>query len=305
MRHLRLIVPPHLDGERLDRGLAALSTLSRRRARALIREGRVVRNGKPLRVEGKPLGFADVLEVRLDSEEAATPRTEAAVPDAEIVYRDRWLIAVHKPSGVLSQPAASRRPDDLAMDQILTAKLAREDGRPPFLRLVHRIDRVTSGLLLFAAHPDALAPLDHAWREGAVDRRYLAVVTGTASFERQEVDAPIARVPGKVWRFQVSKAGKAARTQVVRLAKGDGFSVVQCRLRTGRTHQVRVHLAYLGLPVLGDTLYGGTRNRAPRPLLHAAELRLPHPAIEETLLLRANPPKEFFPYLEGCPSLVQ
>lgn len=311
MNRLRLIVPPGLAGERLDRALAALSSLSRRRARVLIREGQVTRNGRPLRVEGRTLDEADVLEITVTGEEAKPPEARSdelggagpggSLPRVVLIHRDRYLIAVDKPSGVLSQPAESRRPNDPAMDQLLLRHLAGEAGRPPFLRLVHRLDRVTSGLLLFAAHPDALKPLDRAWREGKAERHYLAVVEGQAGFERQEVDAPIARQGGGGWRFEVAGGGRPARTEVLRLARGEGYSVVRCRLLTGRTHQVRVHLAHLGLPVLGDRLYGAAPGAAPRPLLHACELRLPHPETGASLLLAAPAPDDFRPYLDFLP----
>lgn len=263
----------------------------------------MLRNGKPLRVEGRKLGAADVLDVLPGEGDVVTAEAPEAFPEISIVYRDGWLIAVDKPSGVLSQPAATRRPDDSAMDELLLKHLAAESGKPPYLRLVHRIDRVTSGLLLFAAHPGALSPLDRAWREGAVERSYLAVVEGSADFESREVDAPIGRCDGGAWRFRVSGAGRPARTELERLATGEAdgtsYSVLQCRLLTGRTHQVRVHLSRLGLPVLGDTLYGASRSRAPRPLLHAAELRLPHPETGRPLVLEAPAPEDFQPFLSA------
>ncbi|MCB1035626.1 MAG: RluA family pseudouridine synthase [Acidobacteria bacterium] len=300
MSRVQRILPPELEGERLDRALAALTGLSRRRARTLIREGKVARNGKPLKVEGRLLGAADVLEIILEAEDEVAEAPFPEAPELSIVHRDRWLVAVDKPSGMLSQPAASQRPGDLAADQVLLRQLAGKEGQPPFLRLVHRLDRVTSGLLLFAAHPQALAPLDRAWRGGEVERIYLALVEGEAGFEGIEVDAPITRAPGGSWRFQVAEGGQPAKTAVERLAAGEGASVLRCRLLTGRTHQVRVHLAHLGLPVLGDTLYGARKGSAPRPLLHAYQLHLPHPRTRERLVLEAPIPEDFRPLLDRC-----
>ena len=271
---VRLVVRPEQAGARLDQVLAAASPLSRRRARTLIAAGGVRRNGEPLRVQGKTLAPGDVLELPA----AELPGFEPWLPaPVEVLLDDGWLVAVNKPAGVLSQPAeGARSGGELAMDEWLLLRLAWQEGRPPFLRLVHRLDRNTTGVLLFARRPAATAPLAAAWREGKVERGYLAVVEGEPAWKTREVEAPIARVAGGAWRFEVSPRGERAATTVRVRAAADGIALVECFLRTGRTHQARVHLAHLGHPVVGDRLYGARRD-APRPLLHAAWLALPHP----------------------------
>jgi 23S rRNA pseudouridine1911/1915/1917 synthase len=269
-----LVVRPEQANMRLDQLLAAATPLSRRRARVLIAGGAVRRNGEVVRVQGRALAAGDVLDLPAAELPDFTPW---APPPVDVLLDDGWLLAVNKPAGVLSQPAEGpRTKGELAMDEWALLRLAWQEGRPPFLRLVHRLDRNTTGVLLFARRPPATAPLAKAWREGGVERGYLAVVEGEPSWQSREVEAPIARVAGGAWRFEVSPRGERAASAVrVRSAAG-GVALVECLLRTGRTHQARVHLAHLGHPVVGDRLYGA-RREAPRPLLHAAWLALPHP----------------------------
>jgi len=270
----RLVVRHEQAGTRLDQFLAAATPLSRRRARLLIADGAVRRNGEVVRVQGKALAVGDVLELP-----AAELRGFATwePPPIDVLFDDGWLLAVNKPAGVLSQPAEGPRSEgELAMDEWALLRLAWREGRPPFLRLAHRLDRNTTGVLLFARRPAATAPLAKAWREGRVERCYLALVEGEPAWESREVEAPIARAAGGAWRFEVSPRGEPAATSVRLRRAAEGVALVECFLRTGRTHQARVHLAHLGHPVVGDRLYGA-RVEAPRPLLHAAWLVLPHP----------------------------
>lgn len=288
----RLLVFPELAGERLDRFLAAATALSRRRARVLVEAGEVWLNGRPVRQQSRTLELADVVDVRQPASDLGVP-ARPAPPAVEILYRDPFLLFAAKPAGVLSQPAEYRREGELAFDEQVALRLALEEGKPPFLRLVHRIDRGTSGVLLFATDRRALAPLSRAWREGRAERRYLAVVEGRLAGART-IEAPIARSPEAGWRFEVAAGGKPARTDLEPLSAGEGWTLVACRLGSGRTHQVRVHLAHLGHPVLGDRLYGG--REAPRLMLHAQRLTLPHPRSGEMLSVEAPLPAELGRY---------
>jgi 23S rRNA pseudouridine1911/1915/1917 synthase len=172
---------------------------------------------------------------------------------------------------------------------VVTAHLAVEIGRRPFVRLIHRLDRLTSGVLLFALDPSVTAPLAQIWARGEVERRYTARVTGSFAGQRR-VDLPLGKVEGE-WRFQVDPAGLPAITEVEARETGDHHSLVRCRLLTGRTHQVRVHLAAIGHPVVGDLLYGGPP--AARVMLHAESLELPHPRDHRPLRIVALRPEAF------------
>ncbi len=289
---VRLVALPSQAGLRLDQFLAEATRLSRRRARVLAGEGHVLRDGKVARILSRPVEAGTVVDlVELAEDLGVPPRPE--LPAVSIVHEDPWLVVVDKPAGVLSQPAEERAAGELAEDERLLLFLAMREGRPPFLRLVHRLDRVTSGLLLFARSPAATEPLARLWREGRVERRYVAIVEGRPDFESRLVEAPIGRVAGGAWRFEVSPAGKRAATEVRVIEAGDRFSRVECLLRSGRTHQVRVHLAHLGHPVAGDHLYGARDPGPTRPLLHAAELALPHPKDGRPLRLVAPESADF------------
>ena len=291
---VRLVVRPEHACTRLDQFLAAATPLSRRRARLLIGEGAVRRNGEVVRMQGKALAAGDVVDLSAAELGDFTPWTP---PPVDVLLDDGWIVAVNKPAGVLSQPAEGMRgAAELAMDEWLGLRLAWQEGRPPFLRLVHRIDRNTTGVLLFARRAEATAPLAKAWREGRVERGYLAIVEGEPAWESREVEAPIARVAGGAWRFEVSPRGERAATTVRVRSTANGIALVECLLRTGRTHQARVHLAHLGHPVVGDRLYGSSRD-APRPLLHAAWLALPHPRDGAMTRIEAPLPADFASWL--------
>ena len=295
----RLLVTPDREGERLDVFLAAATNLSRRAARRVIADGSVRRNQEMLRVQSRLVTLGDVIDVQIPESELGV---EATPPQKAIdtVYEDRWLIVAAKPAGVLSQPAEGQRPGDApAFDHQVLLSLARRDGLRPFLRLVHRLDRMTSGAMLFARSPDVLPKLSRAWGDGQVERLYLAVIEGRPASNTFSVDRPISRDRDHRWRFQCDECGKPSRTEVEVLAAiDDDLSVVGCRLVTGRTHQVRVHLADVGHPVLGDRLYHSRRaDLVQRPLLHATALSLPHPATSESLHVVCPPPADLAKYL--------
>jgi 23S rRNA pseudouridine1911/1915/1917 synthase len=294
----RLLVSPRHAGVRLDLFLAESTELSRRAARRAIGDGLILRNGDSLRVQGRLLDTGDVVDVLMSAELLGDLR-QPELPPTAIAHEDRWLVVAEKPPGMLSQPAEGGDPDELAFDQLLLLVLAQRDGRRPFLRMVHRLDRLTSGLVLFARCPQALPALSRAWSEAQVDRRYLAVVEGRVDFSSCEIDRPIARDRGHVWKFRVDDAGKPSKTVVRTMEAGlEELSIVECRLVTGRTHQVRVHLAAIGHPVVGDRLYGARRrDLAARPLLHAAALELPHPGTGDRLRILSKPPEDMARYL--------
>ena len=291
-----LVMPPH-DGLRLDQFLAATTSLSRRAARKVISDGAVARNSRPTRVLGRQLEWGDVVDVlRPSAELEVPPRPE--LEELSILHEDRWLMAVAKPTGMLSQPG-SKPTTELALDQLALLRLALDRGARQYLQMVHRLDRLTSGVALFARNPQAHAPLVKAWADGLVERRYLAVIEGSPSTEETVIDRPIGRDPEHNWRFRVAEGGRAAQTEVRLAARlDDDLTVVECRLLTGRTHQVRVHLAAWGHPVLGDWLYGSRRAaEVPRPLLHAAVLALPHPEDGRHIRITAPMPADMAEYV--------
>lgn len=295
----RLLVTQDREEERLDVFLAATTSLSRRAARRMIADGLVLRNGEVLRVQSRLVTMGDVIDIHLPASECGAESMPSPVT-IELLFEDRWLIVAAKPPGVLSQPAEGDRPGDApAFDQQMLFSLAWRDGQRPFLRLVHRLDRMTSGAMLFARSPEVLPKLSHAWGSGQVERFYLAVIEGHPESESFIVNRPIGRDRNHRWRFQCDDGGRPSRTEFEVLATlENGLSVVGCRLITGRTHQVRVHLATAGHPVLGDRLYNSKRaDLAQRPLLHATALSLPHPVTEEYLHVVCPLPMDLAKYI--------
>lgn len=306
---LRLLAFPEHSGLRLDQFLAAATDLSRRRARTWVSDGRVMVDGRIVRQQSREMHTAQVVELMTVADEPVAATLELPPPEVAVVYEDDALVVVDKPPGVLSQPADTPQPraneEDLAMSQLLPLHLAwREGRRPPYLTLVHRLDRPASGLLVFARTQKAAGRLSEAFRRDRAERLYTAVVEGHPDFDETVIDRPIARMRGATWRFETTipkdPDGKPSRTEVTVEERGwheEGgerrpWARLTCRLRTGRTHQVRVHLAEVGHPVVGDGLYGATwgmvEDGPPRILLHAASLALPHPGGGGVLRVRVG-----------------
>ena len=285
----RYLVTPERAGERLDQALAALSGQSRRRARALATEGRVWLNQSTARVLSRQVEVGDVVDVIAGSGELAQP-VPPPLP-LRLLREDAWLLAVDKPYGVTTQPPARRSPGEMTVQELALLQLAAREGQRQDLLLFHRLDRLTTGVLVLARTHDAARALAAAWEGGKVHKRYLALVEGDPGPGERLVDAPVGRdllVPG---RFRVTGRGKQARSRVCRLATTGAFSLCEVQPLSGRTHQVRVHLAHLGTPVAGDTFYGGG-DAVPRPFLHAWRLRLPHPRDGAPLELVAPIPAD-------------
>jgi len=283
-------VRPANDGQRLDVGAAALSGLPRRQVRALIDEGRLWLNARPCRVASRVLHLGDVLDVIGLAPESGGPD----LPPLAVVYEDGWLVAVDKPRGAYTQPPRGAS-TGLSVLDLAVLRLSHRDGHRVELKLVHRLDRITSGVLVLARQRDAAGRLAAAWSSRDVDKRYLAVVRGAPAHELS-IDAPIGADPLAPGRFRVDRHGREAHTHVRTLAAARDLALIEARPFSGRTHQVRVHLAERGHPVLGDGLYGGG-SAPPGPFLHAWRLTLPHPRDGRTLQLTAPIPDDFAAFL--------
>jgi 23S rRNA pseudouridine1911/1915/1917 synthase len=263
-------------GDPLSLG-AVLSTrlgLSPSAAGALVERGAVHVQGRRCVEPAAPLKPGARLTVYLSE----TP------PPAElkVIYQDDWLLVVDKPPGVPSQ--ATRGDAASALD----AQVAR---LVPGARLIHRLDKECSGLVLFAARPEACAPLHHALEAGEIDRRYLAVVAGRLDGEGS-IGLRIGRDPTDARRRRALPArapsGQAALSHYRVVGHGHETSTLELRLETGRTHQLRVHLMAIGHPIVGDALYGGPP--APRLALHALRLSLLHPETGRELVFHSPLP---------------
>jgi 23S rRNA pseudouridine1911/1915/1917 synthase len=255
-------------GRRLDQVLAArVAGLSRRQARVLLDIGGVFVGGRRVKIAGRPMHAGEeVVAVMGGALARATQRTgraargedERQLPPFAVVYEDEDIVVVDKPSGLLTAPTPESDRNNLA------DLLGRRPGAGPVF-VVHRIDLETSGLVVFAKTPDANRELSARFRDHDLERAYLAVVAGPFPDHLKVIDRPV--------------DGRRAVTHVeIRERFGDRATLLACRLETGRTHQIRLHMAELGTPVIGDGRYGRAFSPvAPRMALHATGLGLAHP----------------------------
>ena len=305
MTEVRALRAP-AKGGRLDRILAALlPDQSRTRLQGLVREGAVTVEGRPARPSLRLKG-GEALEVRLPP-----PPPPDLVPEdipLEVLYADGDVVVVHKPAGLVVHPARGH-PSGTLVHALLYAfpDLAVAGGfeRPG---VVHRLDKGTSGILVVARHDLALRRLQAQFLLRTTRREYLAVVHGVPSAPEGVVDARLARHPRDRLRFAtVETGGRRAVTRWRRLDASTGVSLLSCHLETGRTHQVRVHLASIGHPVVGDPLYRGRRirlggaltaweARLDHQLLHAARLGFRHPITGADMDFGAPPPADFLAF---------
>ena len=286
-----LLVPEVLAGERVDRAVALLTGWTRSEVQVLIEAGAVVVDGRPI-AKSRRLAAGEVVELRGEPEPPGVPQPD---PRIELVVRheDDDVVVLAKPAGLVVHPGAGH-PDGTLVNGLLARYpeigAVGGAGRPG---IVHRLDRDTSGLLVVARSARAYDALVAMLADHEVERRYLALVWGALDSPRGVVDAPIGRSVRRPTRMAVREGGRGARTGYeVRAEYRDPIvSLLECRLETGRTHQIRVHLQAIGHPVVGDAAYGGVRSALAvgRPFLHAARLAFDHPIsgrhieIEEAL----------------------
>ena len=297
------LVPSALDGERLDRTLALLTGLSRNHVNAVIDAGKVMIGANRVTSRSRRVRDGDEVTVEgpLPSGEPQPPQGEPWV-DVQVVYSDDDLIVVDKPAGMVVHPGAGAQSGTLVHGLLARfPDLARAGGEIDRPGIVHRLDKGTSGLLVVARTPAALASLTAQMAGRTVGREYVALVLGSIESDEGLIDAPLGRSDVEATKMRVQAGGRPARTgyQVVeRFTEPALASLVTCRLQTGRTHQIRVHFASIGHPVLGDERYGsrklGDWDPLPRarPFLHAAKLEFDHPKTGERLTFQSPLPSD-------------
>jgi 23S rRNA pseudouridine1911/1915/1917 synthase len=265
-------------GERVDLVLARRTGLSRAVVQAAVRAGEVTVGGAVVRPSHR-LRRGEVV-----AGDVAAPRDGAPRPEAmplDVRYSDERVLVVSKPAGLVTHPAAGRAGGTLVNALLaLGGPLARRGTARP--GIVHRLDKDTSGLLLVARDDAALSYLQDALRKRRVHRAYLALVRGRVAPASGTVDAPLGRHPARPTLRAVVAGGRPAVTHYARLAADDRASLLEVTLETGRTHQIRVHLSFIGHPVLADRAYGGASELSAelglrRLFLHAHRLTWPHP----------------------------
>jgi 23S rRNA pseudouridine1911/1915/1917 synthase len=279
-------VPRALDGERLDRVVAMIAGRSRSDAAALVDEGDVTIGGRAVTTRSHRVAEGDVLGIAAAARASDDVLAPDATVDVPLVYEDADLLVVDKPAGLVVHPGAGRLAGTLVHGLLARYPEIRAVGQPGRPGIVHRLDKDTSGLLLVARSQSAYDALVAMLTTRRVERRYRALVWGAVDSPTGMVDAPVGRSARDRTRMAVTLTGKEARTryEVVRgFTEPVTATELRCTLETGRTHQIRVHMASIGHPVVGDTRYGGRRPSlpSPRPWLHAEHLALQHPLTAE------------------------
>ncbi len=286
------------EGERLDRVLAAcLSGLSRSFAQRLIKDGAVTVNGR-LSKPSYRVQAGDEIFARIPTE---TP--EPVLPEdvpLDVIYEDETLLVLNKPAGMVVHPALGHAGGTLVNAVLAHCPQVAEVGPPDRAGIVHRLDKDTSGLILIAKDEATRAALQRQFKRRQVIKTYLALVEDQVQPREGIVEAPLGRDKRQRKKMAVVRRGREARTTYRTIRRFARHTLLEVRPHTGRTHQVRVHLAWLGYPVVGDTVYGRRRQRLlkSRHFLHAAQLRFTHPATGEEVEFKAPLPAELSAVLD-------
>jgi 23S rRNA pseudouridine1911/1915/1917 synthase len=283
------VVPPD-SAARLDVAIVAATALSRTQAATLIATGHVTVDGKAERASFRPSPGSQIVVVVPPP--PGRPVTPESIP-LSVAYEDEYLLVVDKPAGMVVHPAPGNWSGTL-----VNALLGRGETTPDRAGLVHRLDKETSGLLVAAKNEKIQRALQGELAGRRLKRLYAALVWGHLTSDHITVDKPIDRDPRDRKRMAIVTTGRPARTDFARLARYDSVDLLRARLHTGRTHQIRVHLASVGHPVVGDDTYGGGGGRRVvalpphRHFLHAAWLRFRHPITGAEMDLRSPLPED-------------
>ncbi|HSW93533.1 MAG TPA: 23S rRNA pseudouridine(1911/1915/1917) synthase RluD [Gammaproteobacteria bacterium] len=298
--HLHLIIPNEMGGNRLDQVIAKLlPDYSRTQIQAWIKKARITVNDKPCKPRDTVMGGENIM---IDAERKTQPAFQAQPIDLNIVYEDDALLVINKPVGMVVHPAAGN-PDSTLLNALLHHVPALKEL--PRAGIMHRLDKDTSGLLVIAKTWASLTHLTAQMKSRTIHRIYQAIVCGLLT-SGGKVDEPIGRHPVQRKRMTVIETGKPSVTHFRVIERYRNHTRIRVQLETGRTHQIRVHMAHIRYPLLGDPVYGGRlqlpRGASPalvdilrrfkRQALHASELGLIHPVTEKEMHWQAPLPDD-------------
>jgi 23S rRNA pseudouridine1911/1915/1917 synthase len=287
--HMLLIATTADVGERVDAFIARGTDLPRARVQAALRAGELTVNGRAVRPSYR-LEAGDEIAGDVSTPERSAPQAEDIF--VAVRYEDDRVLVVSKPAGMVTHPGHGN-PSGTLVNALLARGHSLSQLDPERPGIVHRLDKDTSGLLLVAKDDDAQGSLADAMQQRRIDRRYAALVRGSLGSVTGTIDAPVGRHPVRRQKMAVVPGGRSAVTHYEVLDSNDTEALLELKLETGRTHQIRVHLSHLGHPVLGDPTYGGKSDRSKalgltRPFLHAWRLAFPHP--EDGRLIEVEDP---------------
>ncbi len=293
-----LFVPDGLAGERCDAGAARMTGLSRARVAELIAAGGVSLNHQVVTKAATRLNAGDLLDIDVDDARPPEPRVRPRLADGlAIIHVDADLVVVDKPAGVAAHPSLGWEGPDVVSHLAAAGISVATSGAVERQGIVQRLDVGTSGLMVVARSETTYSALKQAFRDRRVEKSYEALVQGLLDPLVGTIDAPIGRHPGADWKFAVVAGGRHSVTHYETLEAHRYASLVAVRLETGRTHQIRVHMAGLRHPCAGDLLYGAdpvlaSRLGLTRQWLHAVELGFTHPRSGHDLVFRSAYPAD-------------
>jgi 23S rRNA pseudouridine1911/1915/1917 synthase len=277
-------------GIRLDKLIATrLSELSRTRIQTLIKEGLITVNGEPSKASYKTEGGEEIAVF------LPPPEVSEVLPEnirLDVLYEDADLIAINKPAGMVVHPSAGHSTGTLVNAVLYHWPELQQVGDEYRAGIVHRLDKDTSGVIIVARTPQAHRSLAEQFEQRTTTKKYLALVEGTPDTLTGRIEAPIGRNPKDRKRMAVVRDGREAVSEFTVLEQYAHHALVEVRILTGRTHQIRVHMAFIGHPVVGDAIYGYRKQRIKmkRNFLHAAELTVHSPTTSEPLTFKAPLP---------------
>lgn len=280
--------------ERIDKNLASITNLSRETITKMIDSEYILVNGKKVKASYKPV-LGDKIEIKEGF--VKDTKIDAKKLDLDIVYEDEYLMVINKPSGLVVHPGSGNKDNTLVNGLMYYTKNLSDIGDSDRPGIVHRLDKDTSGLMLVAKENKTHVILAEEFKKHNIHREYIALVDGVIEVSRGTIDAPIKRSKENYQKMTVASGGKKAITNFEVIKRYKNNTLIRLVLETGRTHQIRVHMAYIGYPIHNDPVYNKKISTSFGQFLHSEYLKFIHPITKKELEFRCPLPDEFKDYL--------
>ena len=280
--------------ERIDKNLASITNLSRETITKMIDSEYILVNGKKVKASYKPV-LGDKIEIKEGF--VKDTKIDAKKLDLDIVYEDEYLMVINKPSGLVVHPGSGNKDNTLVNGLMYYTKNLSDIGDSDRPGIVHRLDKDTSGLMLVAKENKTHVILAEEFKKHNIHREYIALVDGVIEVSRGTIDAPIKRSEENYQKMTVASGGKKAITNFEVIKRYKNNTLIRLVLETGRTHQIRVHMAYIGYPIHNDPVYNKKISTSFGQFLHSEYLKFIHPITKKELEFRCPLPDEFKDYL--------